>query len=639
VGAGVTEENNGAEAQASGMPDTAGLAIDLAMEEARGNPALQGHVAAFLDDQRGMIADQRHHMREQYKQTRLGVWEKRLGVLLRLATGVMGLAIAGALGFMVWQASQSNGLLIEPFSVPPDLAGRGLTGQVIAAKVLDRLTLLQSQTNTARPAKSYSNAWDDHGIKLEIPETGVSLAELDSWLREKLGHDTHVTGEIVRTTTGVAITARAGEQGSETLTGSDADVGVLAGKLAESIYRITQPYRYATFLLRHEKRPKEALPIFKDLALNGSPEDRRWSYNMWGQAVEVSEGNSEAGLRMYLQAHAADPDATTVHVNLASALSGFGRYEEALQIHKDRMAHLISGKTMTLPAVIPRAKKRTQANIDALLGAYHDALPIHAEDVRSGLAGYGSDALLSALVRDQIGEHDLVAARTSQAQLPTGALADQFKLGIAFGAQDWTPLLGLSDAMAEYLKAQPNDRPYALVQFTPPLALAQAHLGRFAAAERTIAATPGNCYPCLVTRAQVADLQGHDARADFWFARAAAAGPSIPFAYHEWGKVLLARGQPDVAIEKFKLANQKGPHFADPIEMWGEALMVKNQSHLALAKFAEAEKYTPNWGRLHLKWGEALVYARKKDEAKKQFARTGQLDLTPTEKTELAQHP
>ena len=64
--------------------------------------------------------------------------------------------------------------------------------------------------------------------------------------------------------------------------------------------------------------------------------------------------------------------------------------------------------------------------------------------------------------------------------------------------------------------------------------------------------------------------------------------------------------------------------------------MAKNQSHLALAKFEEAEKYAPSWGRLHLKWGEALVYAGKADEAKVQLARAAQLDLTPTDKAELA---
>jgi len=120
---------------------------------------------------------------------------------------------------------------------------------------------------------------------------------------------------------------------------------------------------------------------------------------------------------------------------------------------------------------------------------------------------------------------------------------------------------------------------------------------------------------------------------------ATAIGPSLPYAESEWGRALLDRGKPDAAIEKFKLSNGKGPHFADPLEGWGEALMAKNQSHLALAKFAQAEKYAPNWGRLHLKWGEALIYAGKIEEAKVQFARAAQLDLTRAEKSELARHP
>ena len=99
---------------------------------------------------------------------------------------------------------------------------------------------------------------------------------------------------------------------------------------------------------------------------------------------------------------------------------------------------------------------------------------------------------------------------------------------------------------------------------------------------------------------------------------------------------MLDKGDPGAAIEKFKLASKKGPRFADPLEMWGEVLIRKNRSDLALAKFEEADKYAPNWGRLHLKWGEALVYAGRKDEAKAKFARARQLDLTPSEKSELA---
>ena len=131
---------------------------------------------------------------------------------------------------------------------------------MVASRVLDRLTLLQSQTSTARPAKSYANAWGEHGIKLEIPETGMSLSELDQWLRERLGNDTHVTGEIVRTATGVTITARSGDDGAETVSGPDTDTDAMVGKLAEAIYRLTQPYRYGAYLLRHGTSRRKPCP-------------------------------------------------------------------------------------------------------------------------------------------------------------------------------------------------------------------------------------------------------------------------------------------------------------------------------------------------------------------------------------------
>ena len=169
----------------------------------------------------------------------------------------------------------------------------------------------------------------------------------------------------------------------------------------------------------------------------------------------------------------------------------------------------------------------------------------------------------------------------------------------------------------------------------PLVAVALAHMGRFAEAEARLKPMPADCYPCLRARAQVAALEKQDGRADYWFARAAAAAPSARFAEAEWGLALLARGRQDAAIGKFKLANQKGPHFADPLEGWGETLMAKNQSHLALAKFGEADKYAPNWGRLHLKWGEALVYAGKRDEAAGQFAHAVTLELTAAERGEL----
>jgi tetratricopeptide (TPR) repeat protein len=212
-------------------------------------------------------------------------------------------------------------------------------------------------------------------------------------------------------------------------------------------------------------------------------------------------------------------------------------------------------------------------------------------------------------------------------------------MAVARVAEDWGAVLAAAEATHAALGAYPGEAALLLTADDPQTAIAEAKLGRFTDAERRVSPMPADCYPCLIARAEVADIEGQQARTDWWLARAVADAPSIPLAYEAWGRGLLARGQPDAAIEKFEIANQKGPHFADPLEGWGEALIAKNQSHLALAKFAEAEKYAPNWGRLHLKWGEALGYAGKKDEAKAQFARAAQLDLTPSEKAELARHP
>src|SRR3569623_13918 len=104
---------------------------------------------AFLDDQR-------QHLHDQLKQIHLDIFEKWLGVGLKLATLCVGLAVAGGLGKMVWDAAHSKGLIIEPFSVPPEMHERGLTGDVIASQMIDKLTRM-TKSESSRAVQSYAN--------------------------------------------------------------------------------------------------------------------------------------------------------------------------------------------------------------------------------------------------------------------------------------------------------------------------------------------------------------------------------------------------------------------------------------------------------------------------------------------------
>ena len=86
---------------------------------------------------------------------------------------------------------------------------------------------------------------------MEIPETGVSIGELRNFLREWLGHDIHISGEVFRTAAGIAVTARASGEAGASFAGTEADLDALVQKAAEHVYEVTQPYRYANYLDRN----------------------------------------------------------------------------------------------------------------------------------------------------------------------------------------------------------------------------------------------------------------------------------------------------------------------------------------------------------------------------------------------------
>ena len=638
-------QDSGADASGAGVDPAA---VALALNAANSDPSIAEDARAFLrkqsalvDDQRSYIAIQKHHLTEQFKKLRLDIWQQRLGVLLRIATGFVGLAIAAGLAFMIWDASQSSGLLIEPFSVPPDLAARGMTGQVVAAELLDRLASLQLQTGSIRAPKSYANSWTQQDIKLDIPETGVSLAELEGFLREKLGHDIHITGEIVHTASGVSLTVRAGVLGAESITGSEAELNTLVQQLGESVYRLTQPYRFAFYLASHD-RIAEADPLLKVIAETGANEDRPWGYLLWGD-LSGEEDGIDTQLRLAERAVAMEPDNY-----VAQNLIGYSEFdksmsEEALRDGTKSISLLSgNGRDSVREDAIPYLQKIMRALINQETGAFHEAAQDIADAIQSGLRTL--PALSAYLASAETGEHDVVAARATMVD-PTdnapehgfNALANIWaKMQIDGEVHDWAGILSQADAIAPLLPKYPGLRSYLPSMTAPFIAYAEASLGNFGAAEARIAATPANCYVCLRTRARIAELQDEGRRADYWFARAVHDAPSVPFAYADWGQALLERGDSDGAIDKFTIANQKGPKFADPLEGWGEALMKKNRSDLAVAKFTAAEKYAPNWGRLHLKWGEALGYAGHKDDAQKQYQTASTLDLSVADKAVLA---
>jgi tetratricopeptide (TPR) repeat protein len=642
---------------------------------------------AFLDNQNALIADQRrltveqhHHLQEQFKSLRLTIWEKRAGILLRVATAAVGLGVASFLGVVVWNAAHDDGLIVESFSVPPDLAARGLTGQVVATQMLDNLSDLQAQTASIHAPGSYSNDWGND-LKVEIPDTGVSIGELNNYLHKFLGHQTRISGEVVHTATGLVVTARAGVERGTRFSGPESDFDALLQQAAAAVYASTQPYRYGMYLSGQGKN-SEAIAFFEKNSHSSTLSEQAWFDTGLVSLLAFSGRQPEAAEAAHA-AIAANPDTAWDWSRVASAEKGLGHGEAALAASRTFL-RLSNGSASNdlRPGVIPYQRTIWSWTIDELVGDYSAAtrqilagnpsLDFSADigkqvQALESIPGITFQLELFAPVdfaKDLIADHDVgriphvladapafaqafsdaAAARGDpRRQSYSDATLQAFRyvgLLLAAAKDDWAQVLQTATVMQAQQPSinaayAASSQLYLPTVIWPLVAQAEAMRGDFAAAHAEIDKTSGDCDLCLRMRGKIDAAEKNYDGSAFWFARAAQLAPSSPFAFNDWGQMLLAKGDPDSAIAQFTIANKKGPHFADPLEGWGEALMAKNQSHLALTKFAEADKYAPNWGRLHLKWGEALVYAGKKEEAQKQFARAAQLDLTAAEKSEL----
>ncbi len=624
-------------------PMALALAAGAAGEEARDYLRKQSRIADL------QIADMQREDRLRHWSLRVHHISDVMKLTFELTLALVTLAFVVSLAAVLWSAAHDDGLVIEAFKVPPDMAQKGLTGDVVASQLLDRLTDLQANTDSSRAPSTYSSGWGND-IKIEIPDTGISIGEAYRYLAGWLGNQTHISGEIYRTDTGIALTTRVSGHPGAHFEGSERDINALLAKTAEHVYGDTQPFRYAIYLTSHG-RNAEGDAILRDLALNGPDSEKPWAYTVWAYDPLLA-GDVGTALDRARKGAQLDPDLPLALNNLSVMEAAAGHEEREYQA---ALATRKSLKGSGARKIIPRAAQATAIETDAqiaeeqgdfreavaqyeTLGATADFEGSQWQAIRMGAA---DDALahdISASRRLLGNRHDAEVFPLTVVgfgwQLPNFRLA-QFEQAMALG--DWR---GARKIAAQILAPPevklPGSQVFVRAQFAPWLALAEAGDGDIKAAQARIGQTPLDCYLCLRMRGKIAAVQKNWDGAAYWFARSVAQAPSIPFAHAEWGTMLMAKGDFAGAIAQFTLANQKGPHYADPLEMWGEALMARNRSDLALAKFAEADKYAPNWGRLHLKWGEALVWSGDKAGAKAQFARASGLDLSVADKAELA---
>jgi tetratricopeptide (TPR) repeat protein len=584
------------------LADAEAFAAAVAARLSAGDPEVARDTSRFLKQQTALLHTQNAHLEDEHalRLTHLRyqadlLHRQRFGQALRSAFQVFFALVASVLGLggvmMIRDAVTSHRVIVDPFHAPPPLEARGIDGAVIATGLLDELNRLQDATRSSVQKLDQSNGWSSE-VKLEVPETGISLGEISRLLKERYGHDVRIEGDLIETPTGgLALTVRGSGVPANSFEGSATELGKLTTQAAEYVYAKSQPARWA-YYLQNSGRAEEAIAFCRTAFGSASLEDRPYLLNVWANSINNTGGSVHEALGLYRAALKLKPDYWTAHNNVMNSLWLLGKEEEAWQAG-EAMREVADGRP-------GRAPETFYANQDVLtwnLGPWLDGTL--ADAAANGGVGTFIGTAGPAIADTQARLHDPEAAELALKTTkedpndPTISAITHFVRG-RLASEAGNVSAGASE-MEAFEAAYAN----AIVASNYPgyrcwIAPAEEAAGHPEKADAVLKSA-GTYVDCYRFRADILDGRSDWSGAQKAYADAVALAPDLPAGYYSWGVALAKRGDLAGAVVKLTAANQRGPHWADPLKAWGDVLVKQSKTKEALAKYDEALKYAPNW--------------------------------------------
>jgi tetratricopeptide (TPR) repeat protein len=591
----------GGDAEAAEAEKTSGLdplAAGLAAQAATAGAPLAPGLEAYLEKQRMFVELQTGHLLEQgdillsHLKLRRAIDLVRLGLQLFFVLIFTALGVAGL--WLVKDAVSSSSVVIETFDVPPELAARGVTGKVAASGLLRELTRLQAATRGSAQKRHLAGAWVSE-VKMEMPEAGISVDEIDRYLRRRFSHDLRIEGDLVQTSDGGVVLTVSGDgiQGMS-FTGNPDEMDKLETQAAEYVYSRAQPGLYAVYLV-NEGRTAEAI-AFCTSAYNWARDtDKPYLLNQLANAILVTGGRGQEALGLLRAAVKLKPDYWVAYNNIMNQLWVLGDEEGAWRAGKS-MERAAGGRP-------GRASDLYYQNIDELTWNLAPILTALQADKQSS-AGLGTqltsnDAHIAALEAKLHDEADValtLQTLPANPKDPTISALAHFARGlVAEDAGDPARAAAEMEAFGAGFANPAVSGNYA--GYNCWIAPAEEAAGHPDKADAVLNGG-GTFVDCYRFRGDILDRRGEWAGAQQAYARAVALAPDLPAAYFSWGAALARHGDLKTAEAKLIAANIRGPDWADPLKAWGDLLAAQGRWKDAVEKYDQALKHAPSWEAL-----------------------------------------
>lgn len=560
---------------------------DIALSEERHDPSGDNSARVLLWKQAQLVD---HDIAYRYLQVR----NERVSLTLRRLTTAVGTVAGATVALMAWSAWRASGAVVESFEAPPALAQRGLSGNVVAASFQDALATIQGNVRTTARRRAIDNAWTGD-ISVQVPQTGVSIGEVDRLLRRKLGSETYISGSLVQNVDGSAtLMIRGSGIDPRSFSGPVDQLPQLITTAAEYVYGAYEPRLFATYLYQ-KKRYAEGETFVTSAFARADDAVRPELLVYWGLMLSQQQRRPEAINKLRLGV-TQDPTLWRGWNSLVGNTRAVYGEEASWRVGQELIRAAAAAPANNKPSALG------WYNFQSLSQDWTGQIEKLEDDARM-TGGGGSFGVLSAtlLADAELRRHDWAGARhyidmadPNDPALPAMRLFAQGYQELDSGRPDLA--LAPLEAFLEIWKGSPEIK--FQYEYGPCfVALAQGLGGHANRVNATIALSPQTSV-CEVMRADIIASGTSPAQADLAYARAIRLAPSLPFAWQRWGEALLRRGDLDRAYAMFTRAARQAPRWADPLKGQGDILSRWGKGPEALARYDAALGFAPRWAAL-----------------------------------------
>jgi tetratricopeptide (TPR) repeat protein len=262
----------------------------------------------------------------------------------RLALAILVLPLL----FYVYREVTRDVLIIDPFNVPKHFGDAGLTGEVVANRIGDKLHQIEIATRTRMKKDNLTSLREEGSVPdVEIPGTKLGLKTLVDITRAVLGiYPKHISGDIVvpvdtptkvgpppvkkQATVTVYLTQGRSRSAGVSLDVPADDLELLVQSTAETALGQVNPYVLAVYRVRHREYEK-AIEIAGRIIRDPSEDilHKSAACTLWGVVLYEQKKYDEA-IAKYQRAIVLNPKLALPYYNWGNLLDDQKKYDEAI---------------------------------------------------------------------------------------------------------------------------------------------------------------------------------------------------------------------------------------------------------------------------------------------------------------------